>query len=178
VITEVRWWRGLDLMETCGVIVNEYNTLSVTEKAAAEILVDSIGLGGGLVDRLRELGLPCRGINVSESSLMKSNAAHLRDESWQNIKEWLEKRECKLPDDEALLADLTAPCCTFTSNGKLKVEFKDEMRRRDLGSPDLADCIGLTFASNAATVLCNGSLAWSKPLKRNLRGIVMIPIRK
>ena len=32
-----------------------------------EILVDSIGLGSGVVDRALELGLPVRGINVSES---------------------------------------------------------------------------------------------------------------
>ena len=38
--------------------------------APQEILVDSVGVGGGLVDRLQELGLPVVGINGAESPSM------------------------------------------------------------------------------------------------------------
>lgn len=171
VVQELRWWRGMDLMQTAGVIVAEFNALPVADRPI-EILIDSIGIGAGLVDRLRELNLPVRGVNVSESSSMNSNAARLRDELWVNVKEWLEKRDCKLPNDEGLLSDLTAPRYTFTSNGKLKVESKDEMRRRGHGSPDLADALCLSLASNAATVLGGNSMAWGKPLRRSIKGIV------
>ena len=49
VITEVRSWRGLDLMQTCGRVVAEYNALPPS-KRPSELLVDSIGLGSGVVD--------------------------------------------------------------------------------------------------------------------------------
>jgi hypothetical protein len=171
VVTEMRSWRGLDLMQTAGIIVAEFNALPPDQRPV-EILCDSIGIGAGLVDRLREIGLPCRGINVSESSSMASNAARLRDELWQNLKEWLEKRDCKLPYDEALLQDITAPRYTFTSNGKLKVESKDELRRRGFGSPDLADALCLSLSSNQATISNGRGVSWGKPLKRGIKGIV------
>ena len=136
-----------------------------------EILVDSIGLGAGVVDRLRELKLPARGINVSESPAMGMTYINLRAELWHKAKAWLEKRDCKIPMDEDLIAELATVRYTFTSNGKIKVESKDDIRRRGLKSPDKADAFCLTFASDAATVSW-GRQEWTKPLKRGLRGIV------
>ena len=68
-VTELRAWRGLDSMQTTGRVVAEYEALPPS-KQPDEILVDSIGLGAGIVDRLLELGLPVRGINVAESPSM------------------------------------------------------------------------------------------------------------
>ena len=77
----VRTWKGLDLMQLTGVIKAEWDTLHPNERPA-EILVDSIGLGAGVVDRLRELALPVRGINVSESPSMAQTYTNLRAELW------------------------------------------------------------------------------------------------
>ena len=96
VITEVRSWRGLDLMQTCGRGVAEYNALPPS-KRPSELLVDSIGLGSGVVDRLRELDLPVRGINVSESPSMGDTYMNLRSELWFKAKAFLEERGCKIP---------------------------------------------------------------------------------
>ena len=38
---------------------------------------------------------------------------------------------------------------SIMSNGKFKVESKDEMKKRGMRSPDIADSLMLTFASNA-----------------------------
>ncbi len=46
--------------------------------------------------------------------------------------------------------ELTLPKYTFTSTGKLKVEGKDEMRKRLPRSPDVADAFCLTFADAVA----------------------------
>ena len=51
-----------------------------------------------------------------------------------------------LPDNEILSKELVAPRYTFTSSGKLKVESKDEMRRRGVAGSDVADAFCLTFA--------------------------------
>lgn len=168
VVLEVRHWGGLDLMQTVGAVLNE-----AKKDSPAEICVDTIGLGSGVADRLREMGLNVRDVNVSESSAMNPNANRLRDELWLSVKDWLSTRAVKLPKDETLRHELVAPRYTFTSAGKVQVESKDAMKRRGMRSPDLADSLCLTFAGQAAMVGGRAS-AWvpGKPLRRNIRGVV------
>ncbi len=171
IVTEIRAWRGLDLMQTVGRVVAEYEGLPPSAQPR-EILVDSIGVGAGVVDRLHEMGLPVRGVNVSETPSLKETYMNLRTELWFKTKGWLENRSCKLPENEQLMAELTSIKYSFTSSGKMKAESKDEMRKRGLGSPDLADALCLTMASEATTALSGAVLSWRRELRRNLRGIV------
>jgi hypothetical protein len=168
VVLEVRHWGGLDLMQTVGAVVNE-----AKKDAPAEICVDTIGLGSGVADRLREMGLNVRDVNVAESSAMNPNANRLRDELWLAAKDWLSTRAVKLPKDETLRHELVTPRYSFTSSGKVVVESKDSLKRRGYRSCDLADSFCLTFAGNAAMV-GGRALAWlpGKPLRRSIRGVV------
>lgn len=169
-VTEpIRIWSNLDLMQLTGAVVAEWEALQPSERPA-EILVDSIGLGAGVVDRLRELGLPARGINVSESPALGHTYRNLRAELWHKAKAWLEKRDCRLPKDERLISELATVRYSFTSNGKIQIESKDEIRKRGLASPDLADAFVLTFASDAAVASYGVSYTskWAKPLKRGI----------
>lgn len=168
VVLEFRVWQGLDLMQLTGAIVNEASV-----DKPAEICVDSIGLGSGVADRLRELGHVVRDVNVSESSAMNPKAAKLRDELWLSVKDWLNARACKLPKMDELRQELVAPTYTFTSNGKIKVEGKAEMKRRGMRSPDLADSLCITFASVASRV-GGRSPKWQsgKALRRGIKGVV------
>jgi hypothetical protein len=131
--------------------------------------VDSIGLGGGVADRLRELGHNVRDVNVSESVALNQSAARLRDELWIAVKDWLDTRAVKIPKDADLRAELLGPTYSFTSNGKIKVEGKSEMKRRGMRSPDIADALCLTFAGQAA-VVGGRALKWlpGKPLRRGV----------
>jgi hypothetical protein len=172
-ITELISWKGLSLMELTGRVVDKYNNL-IPRQRPTEILVDSIGLGAGVVDRLQELDLPVRGINVGEASSMSGTYLNLRAELWFKLKDWLAAKDCKLPVDSALFAELVSPRYQFTSSGKMKIESKDEMRKRGLPSPDKADAICLTLASDAATATFGSkhSVQWKKPLKRAVKGVV------
>ena len=147
VVLSFKHWSGEDLMGTVGRIVHEAGI-----DKPSEIMVDSIGLGGGVADRLRELGHNVRDVNVSESVAMNQSASRLRDELWLSAKEWLETRAVRLPKDDDLRAELIGPTYSFTSNGKIKVEGKSEMKRRGMRSPDIADALCLTFAGQAALV--------------------------
>ena len=51
-----------------------------------------------------------------------------------------------MPQDNALIVELTAPTYTFSSTGKMVVESKADMKKRGMRSPDLADAFLLTFA--------------------------------
>ena len=168
VVLEIRHWGGLDLMQTVGAVMNE-----AKKDAPAEICVDTIGLGSGVADRLREMGLNVRDVNVAESSAMNPNANRLRDELWLSVKDWLGTRAVKIPKDEVLRQELVAPRYTFTSTGKVVVESKDGLKKRGMRAPDLADALCLTFAGQAAVVGGRGT-AWvaGKALRRSIRGVV------
>ena len=171
VVHTLERWRNLDLMQLTGAVVAQYEACDHKSRPA-EILVDSIGLGAGVVDRLMELKLPARGINVSESPAMGGTYLNLRAELWHKAKAWLEKRDCKIPNNEDLIGELATVRYTFTSNGKIKIESKDDIRKRGLKSPDMADAFVLTFASDAATISWGSNNSWGKPLKRLIRGLV------
>ena len=168
VVMEVKSWGGLDLMQLVGAVVNEARTDN-----PVEICVDTIGLGSGVADRLREMGYNVRDVNVAESSAMNPNANKLRDELWLAVKDWLATRTVRIPNDQALRHELVAPRYNFSSSGKIVVESKDAMKKRGMRSPDLADAVCLTFAGNAALVGGRGT-PWvkGKPLKRKISGIV------
>jgi hypothetical protein len=170
VVTESpRVWKNLDLMQLTGAVVAEYQALPPHEQPVA-ILVDSIGLGAGVVDRLIELGLPARGINVSESPSFGSQYRNLRAELWAKAKTWLERRDCCIPNSSQLISELATVKYRFASNGKLQIESKDDIKKRGLKSPDLADSFVLTFAEDAA-VGVHGTAArskWDKPIRRGI----------
>ena len=96
---------------------------------------------------------------------------NLRTELWEKCRLWFEGKDVVIPNDEQLINELCSVSYGYSSTGKTKVESKDDIRRR-LGSnasPDAADALILTFASYASR---NASKSWSKPLNREIMGIV------
>lgn len=171
-IKELLAWKNKDLMQLTGIIVEKYNDLPPSKQPKV-IYVDSIGIGAGVCDRCKELGLPVRGINVAESPSMKEKYLNLRAELWFRAKEFFEERTCKIPHDEILFSQLVAPRYTFNSQGRIKVESKDDMKKRGLRSPDRADALMLTLASEPAIAAFGAKyLNWKNPIKRGLRSIV------
>jgi hypothetical protein len=168
VVIDVKWWAATDLMSTAGRIIHE-----AEQDKPDEICIDSIGLGAGVADRLREQGYNVRDVNVAETAAVNQQAARLRDDLWLSVRDWLNTRAVKLPFDDELKAELGGPTYSFTSNGKIKVEGKAEMKKRGLRSPDKADALCLTFAGEAAQ-LGGRAPSWivGKPLLRRIRGTV------
>lgn len=140
-----RIWRAVDLMHIVGSIKVDYTSLPEDMRPQA-ICVDVIGLGSGVVDRFTELGLPVIPVNVSESPASQGQYYRLRDELYGRCRDWFEKRECTIPRHDRLINELTSLRYRFTSDGRLRLESKDEMKKRGLVSPDTADALALTFA--------------------------------
>lgn len=166
----VKEWWGKDTMQLAGLIKAEWDAAKEKDRPVA-INVDVIGIGAGVVDRLKELDLPVVGVNVSESEAVNNKADRqfnrLRDELWWKSREWLEAKDCKLADDDELVAELTTPTYTILSNGLIKVEGKDEMKKRGVKSPNRADAWNNTFAD-----IKLASSDWAEPLKVNTKYIV------
>ena len=169
-LDQVEFWREPDLMATVGKVKSQYDATPFDFKPVA-IMVDAIGIGAGVADRLRELGLPARAINVSENAGLSDKYKNLRAELWFKAREWFESRAVTVPRDdrkESLIEELTAVTYKFTSSGKYQIESKEDMKRRGVRSPDLADAFVLTFAQNASTALhgSKASTTWAKPIRR------------
>ncbi len=163
-LIEMKTWRDKSTMELAGIIVDEYENTPIIDRPT-EICVDVIGIGAGVYDRLLELDLPARSVNVAESASMTQKYMRLRDELWGRAREWFESRECVIVDDAQLIHELAAPRFAFTSSGKIKIESKDEMRKRGIKSPDMADAVCLTFASNAIVGVHGSKYGWKTMLQ-------------
>lgn len=137
--------------------VSGYVAMLANKEKPKHIFIDIIGLGSGVYDRLYELGFPVIPVNVSESpALNPQNYRRLRDELWGNMRDWLEMRRGRLWDNDEgdLAGELTKPKYHMTSDGKIIIESKEDMRKhekddfekRGNASPDIADAHILTFA--------------------------------
>ena len=144
----VREWWGKDTMQTAGLIVAEWEATPAEARPAA-INVDVIGIGAGVVDRLKELRMPVVGVNVAEAESVREakdlSFNRLRDELWWRGREWLEARDCRLADDDETIGELTTPTYSILSTGRIQVERKDDLKRRGVKSPNRADAWLLTF---------------------------------
>lgn len=171
---KTREWHGKDTMQTVGILKSEWDN-TLPSMRPTEINVDVIGIGAGVVDRGRELGLPVRGINVAESASMQERFRNLRSELWWKGREWFEKKDCNLCEDEELARELSRPTFEYTSNGKILVEQKKmTMKRTTKPSPNKADAFLLTLASDAITAGGTDTTptSWKQPLQRMIKGIV------
>ena len=169
VLEPIKSWAKLDLMALTGAVHAEYTKAQAEGKVPQEILGDSIALGAGCCDRLRELGLPAIDVNTGESASVSGQYKNLRAELWHKAKEWFEQLNCRIPRDERLMFELCSPRYTYESTGKIRMETKAEMKKRigHKGSPDFADSFVLTFAGTSA-IMSGATGGWAKPLKRNL----------
>jgi hypothetical protein len=169
----IQVWGELDTMQTTGRIKAEWDA-TIPPERPREILVDVIGMGAGVVDRLRELGLPARGINVSEAPpLGKDKYRNQRTELWFTMRDWFMRRDVYIGQEDKLEAELAAQRYKIQSSGKIIATPKEEMKKELRRSPDRADALMMTFAADHAT-MTHGGLAqsWNKPLKRNIKGVV------
>jgi phage terminase large subunit len=146
VLEPPRRWNGIDTMALAGRIKGEFDWCPPANRPQL-IVVDVIGIGAGVVDRLTEQSLPILGVNVGEQPSVAGRYHRLRDELWVRCREWLESRAAQLPYDDKLRADLCAPRVSYLSDGKLVVESKAQLRARGIASPDSADALIQTFAS-------------------------------
>ena len=115
------------------------------------IIVDKGGLGAGIVDRLIEMHVPVIGVNNAENDTLRpDDYENVRAGMWWRMEEWFNNFPCRIPNDPALIADVTAPQPDRHSSGKKLLESKDKMKKRGIRSPDGGDALALTFATAVA----------------------------
>jgi hypothetical protein len=140
-VFRMEYHQGLDTMQIAG-LLGEYDR----EFKPDGIIIDKGGLGAGVYDRLNELNVPVIGINNAQRATDSERYENIRAEMWWLMKEWFEDHPCRIPNNAALISDLTAPQPTVSSNGRKMLEKKEHMKARQVRSPDGGDAMALTFA--------------------------------
>lgn len=109
------------------------------------VFIDA-GCGGGVIDRLRQLGFSVMEIPFGAAPLRPGQYANKRAEMWGEMAAWI-KAGGSLPDCAELKADLCQVCYDFDVNGRMRLEPKEKIKERCGKSPDTADALALTFAA-------------------------------
>ena len=141
-----RAYVGRDLMQTCGLIGEVVRNLR-NQGATCRIVVDDAGLGGGVTDRLREIGYTVEAFNGGERSTEPDMYINRRSEAWFAFADFLPQLD--LDPDPQLAADLVAPHYKHDSRSRRVVEPKDATKKRLGRSPDRADAVLMAFAPAA-----------------------------
>lgn len=135
-------YRGVDNMDLAARVAAK-----IDEWQPDAVFIDA-GQGGGVIDRLRQLGydvieVPFGGKATDPAYLNK------RAEMWFEMREWI-KLGGAIPNSVDLKQDLAAPVYWYDAAGRIQLEPKDDIKKRGLPSPDLADALALTFAHPVA----------------------------
>lgn len=131
-------YRKVDTMTLASLVAEE-----AVRVKAQRIFVDGTGIGGGVVDRLRSLGLAPFEVGFGNKS-PDPGCKNMRAFIWKRMGEWM-KEGC-IPDDVGLIAELSAVTKSYDAQSRLTLEAKEDMEARGLPSPDRADALACTFA--------------------------------
>lgn len=140
-------YQGMNTMEVADLVVKE-----CVENKPDVVLIDGVGLGAGVVDRVRQLGIQCIEV-ISGASPEKANkdvVYNKRAEMWYRMRDWLDGAD--LPNDQDLNNDLIGIEYSYDNKFRIQMEKKSDMKKRGLASPDCADALALTFAYSTPPV--------------------------
>lgn len=140
-VPRIHTYQGRSTMEVAGIVAQ-----MIEEHSPEAVFVDATGLGAGIADRLKELGHRVFAIHSGGKAMDHKTYANKRAEMWGRMKEWFEQVPNRIPNNPALISDISAPGYRYDSSGRLFIERKEDMRKRGIRSPDVADALALTFA--------------------------------
>ena len=139
-LEEMHEMRGADTMQVTGRVVD-----LVSRHGVRSVFVDAAGVGGGVVDRLKELRQPVVEVQVGSSSSNTERFINLRAELFWELRKRFHGGDIAIPDDAELAGQLLGLRYDITSSGQIRLESKSELRKKGLPSPDKADALALAF---------------------------------
>jgi hypothetical protein len=171
---QIELFYGMDTMMLAARVALTYRNLG-----AKVAMVDEGGVGGGVVDRLRQLNVHVMGVDFGSGADGfnddMTKYANKRAEIWGAMRDWL--RTGSIPENVrgnvtaaegrplTLVDELTGPTYGLTDKKEeIILESKKEMRRRQVPSPNIADALACTFAFPVYIPLPRGVMDEQKPM--------------
>jgi len=135
-------WREKDTVQAVRRFIRlaKENTFCPIESGA--IWADADGLGGPMVDQFRDQGFPVNEFHGGAAPTDRENYSNLISEVWiQGIRR-IERGDIHLGElDRATFEQMSNRYLQWDVRGKKRVERKEDMRKRGVGSPDRADAV-------------------------------------
>ena len=144
-----RTYRDMDLMRLSNIIIQE-----MVDRKPSAVFVDVVGIGAGVVDRIRSLGHKVIAVGAGEKADDSVRFVNKRAEMWCKLRNWL-REGGQIPNDQRLKSDLVSVRFDWDNNSRLKLESKDDMKTRGLPSPDCGDALAYTFCQPVAPVMAD-----------------------
>ena len=116
--------------------------------------MDTIGLGAGVHDRLKELGYSTADVNVAKRPTTAQKRyreeyvpkfSNLRAQLWWNLRNFCREYGSIAVDNEKFINEITSPKYKLNSSGEVVIEAKEDMRKRGIASPNMADAVCLVL---------------------------------
>lgn len=139
-IYELKSYSLADTMQLASAINSEYRNAAIKP---AHIFVETTGIGWGVYDRLRELGLPVMSADVGVKSVdigLLNKRAEMYVRLHKTMKEGL-----KLPDSKPLIKQLANVYIGYNERAVMKLLPKEKIKAEIGESPDFADAVALTY---------------------------------
>lgn len=158
-VQDMRSWSGQDLMATAGRV---RHLMAEWRVDGENVHVDVIGVGGGVVDRLREDGVLVDGVNFGAAPAGEWTSTigpdlplkNRRAELYWACRCLLQQGRLAIPRQHAdIWAELGWPSYTFDSGGRLVIEPKDDIKARTGSSPDHADALVLALSRTGQAMI-------------------------
>lgn len=156
-IQPLKTFKGINTMQLSGMVINLAKQLYKISKEPITVKVDDTGIGSGVTDRLEELQddehrkAPVdQTFNIDIIPIVNNGTATDNDyydygaEMWGEMKKAL--KTISIPDDDELINQLTTRKYKIHSDGRIRLEKKEDMKKRGLHSPDRADALALCLA--------------------------------
>jgi hypothetical protein len=153
--------RDSDLMAQVGRIIRIMQDENIL---AEDVFIDDVGVGGGIVDRLKEEGYKVRAVKEGEKAQNSEKFVNVRAEAYWELRKWiLDGGALEKNEDWYQLCEIRYK---EDSSSRLKIESKEDMRKRGLESPDVADALMLTFANTKTTA--SGFYQYMKMMQKEM----------
>jgi hypothetical protein len=174
-VPELYWYNKQDTTETAGkIILLAKKYMDEYRRSSCVVKIDDDGVGGGVTDIVRETvhreRLPIIVIACHNGAVPKDDEHYDNwgAEAWATIKELLQDKEIQIPNDEDLIGQLSTRKYSITPKGKIRLERKEDMKKRGLRSPDRADALSLAFAPAGVSTQKAVKTTVRKPVTRGL----------
>ena len=142
------------IMAACGRLLQFIDRHEFMRQLTA-IKADAVGLGGGLPDRLRELqqegkipkNIMIQDMNAGSKAFNSGKYADQTTEQWATLGDLIKQDLAFGPvfKNKHVIGQLTRRKYKILSDGRMKLESKDEMKKRGLKSPDWGDALAMAY---------------------------------
>lgn len=138
-------FKGLNLVKLAEICMREAD-----QHKPDAIVIEATGVGAGVVDIMRDRGYKIIEVHPGAAAEKFDLYVNRRAEYWSTMRDWLFEEGC-ISEGNDLFSQLTTILYAMDRHEqRVKLEPKEEMKKRGLPSPDDADTLALTFAVRVA----------------------------